>query len=187
MNAATQLKALTNREAVLSLPARRASLTLRRIGQGLAILALATASYFFVSRFVVQSVTVSGSSMSPALSNGDHYLLNRWIFHVRAPHRSEIVVLRDPLDQGYSVKRIIAVAGDLVSVKQGRVYINGREYQESYLTPGTVTLANWPATEQAFTCGQGQYFLLGDNRNNSIDSRTYGVVPRGNILGLVVR
>ncbi len=160
---------------------------LRRIGQALGVLALAAASYFLVSQFVVQSVTVMGSSMKPTLSDGERYLLNRWVFHVRAPQRSEIVVIRDPLDNRYSVKRIVGVTGDSVLVKGGQVFVNGKKFEESYLAPGTVTLTALPATEQSFSCGKNQYFLLGDNRNNSLDSRTYGLVPRDHIVGLVIR
>src|SRR2546423_1655558 len=76
------------------------------------VAALAMGSYFIVSRYLLQSVTVVGVSMEPTLRNSQHYLLNRWIYCVRPPHRAEIVVLRDPADNGFSVKRVVAVCGD---------------------------------------------------------------------------
>src|SRR5437868_6815981 len=79
-----------------------------RASQCVALLALAAASYFVISRFVLQSVRVVGMSMSPTLHDSEHYLLNRWVFKVRAPHRADIVVIRDPADSGFSVKRIVA-------------------------------------------------------------------------------
>lgn len=164
-------------------PARR---FLWQAQQILAVAVLAVASYFLISHFFLQSVTVVGMSMSPTLSNSERYLLNRWVFHVRQPQRSEIVVLRDPSDNGYSVKRVIAVGGDTVSLNRGEVFLNGKKLAEVYLPPGTPTFGS-SFKEQVFHCPPGHYFLMGDNRKNSIDSRNYGAVPRENILGLVVR
>jgi signal peptidase I len=159
----------------------------RSAGQYLAIALLAVASYFLVSHFFLQSVTVVGVSMFPTLHDSDRYLLNRWVFYVRAPRCADVVVIRDPMDHGFSVKRIVAAAGDSVCLKEGRVYVNGRQIEEPYLQSGTHTYAASGPTEQRFQCQQGQYFVLGDNRNVSVDSRAYGPVPRQNILGLIIR
>lgn len=167
-----------------SSPAR---LLVRQGGQYLVIALLAVASYFFVSHFFLQSVTVVGVSMFPTLHDSDSYLLNRWVFYARAPRCADVVVLRDPMDNGFSVKRVVAASGDLVCLKEGRVYVNGRRIDEPYLPPGTQTYAASGQTQQWFQCAQGQFFVLGDNRNFSVDSRVYGPVPRRNILGLVIR
>ncbi len=164
----------------------RSRTVLWQIQQFIAMTALAIGCYFAISRFVLQSVTVTGTSMVPTLANAERYLLNRWIFHVRDPQRGEVVVLRDPSDNGYSVKRVIAVSGDTVSFINGEVYLNGRKLVEPYLAPSTPTFGS-SSKEQVFHCQPGCYFLLGDNRKDSIDSRAYGPVPRRNILGLVVR
>jgi signal peptidase I len=152
----------------------------------LAVALLAVASYLFISQFLLQSVRVVGVSMSPTLSDSQHYILNRWIYHVRSPHRMDIVVLRDPSDNGFSVKRVIALPGETVYLKEGGVYVNGRKLDEPYLLPGMPTYSLLTLKEQLFRCGQDQFLLLGDNRQNSIDSRAYGPVPRGNILGMVI-
>lgn len=156
-------------------------------GQWLGLAALAMASYLVISHFLVQSVRVSGVSMMPTLQESELYLLNRWIFHLRPPQSSEIVVLRDPQDKGYSVKRIIGCEGDVVHMEEGKVFINGKRLYEPYLTPKTLTYPGPALTSANFICGKDQYFVLGDNRNYSLDSRSYGLVKRSEILGLVVR
>jgi signal peptidase I len=150
------------------------------------VTALALASYLLISHFILQSVQVVGVSMSPTLRNAGFYLLNRCVYLVRHPQPNDIVVIRDPLDQCYSVKRIIAVAGDTVYIKAGHVYVNGHELVEPYLPPNTSTFAYERRTEQWVRCRQDEYFLLGDNRQNSADSRVYGPVTRQNILGAII-
>jgi signal peptidase I len=155
--------------------------------QFLTIAVLAAAAYFIISRFLVQSVKVVGRSMVPTLCDSQHYLLNRWVYFVHAPRRSDIVVLRDPSDNGFSVKRIVAAPGDSIYLSNGGVYLNGCKLSEPYLAPGTPTFTWSKDRDQLILCGRDQYFVLGDNRLNSIDSRAYGPVPRGNILGALVR
>ena len=160
---------------------------LRQSFQCLAMLVLAAASYFLISQFLLQSVRVVGRSMVPTLYDSQHYLLNRWVYHIHTPRHSDVVVLRDPSDNGFSVKRIIATPGDSIRLKDGSVYVNGCKLNEAYLAPGTPTFTDSKYRDQLILCGKEQYFLLGDNRLNSVDSRTYGPVPRANILGLIIR
>jgi len=125
--------------------------------------------------------------MSPTLHNTDRYLLNLCVFHLREPRPGEIVVIRDPLDQRYSVKRIIAGEGDTVWITGGHLYVNGHQLVEPYLPPGVGTFAPVRNEEILKRCGQREYYVLGDNRDNSADSRVYGAVPRQNILGAIIR
>jgi len=145
------------------------------------------ASYFVISHFVLQSVEVVGESMVPTLRDSEHYLLNRWVYVVRSPQRNDVVVIRDPLDNTYAVKRVIGAAGDLVFLRGGNVYVNGRKLEEPYLNKGTPTYTVGPKKEQLIKCGNNEYFVLGDNRKNSTDSRTYGLVTRDRILGMLMR
>jgi len=160
---------------------------LRHLGQGIIIAVLAVASYLLVSHYVVESVKVQGLSMSPTLADSQTYLLNRWIFHFRSPRTTEIVVIRDPVDGNLSVKRVIGIAGDVVRVKDGALFVNGKPLREPYIPQGTPTYPRPGIHEQSFKCGDDQYFVLGDNRNLSLDSRVYGPISRQRILGLVVR
>ena len=177
-------------EAILtSLPAARAKTKtpLRsQIVQCGFVAVMALASYLIISHFLLQSVQIVGVSMAPTLKNTGYYLLNRCVFLVREPQPKDIVVIRDPLDECYSVKRIIAHEGDSVYLKGGHVYVNGQQLSEPYLSPGMPTFALAQQNELSVHCGKGEFFLLGDNRGNSTDSRIYGTVPRQNILGAII-
>jgi signal peptidase I len=148
---------------------------------------VATYGFFrFSQRYILQSVQVDGTSMSPTLPNAKWYLLNHLVYRIREPKPKDIVVLRDPADNGLAVKRIVAQPGDSVYVEGGRLFVNGKLLPEPYLEPHTKTYAGPNYRSQMWVCGQNQYFVLGDNRDNSADSRVYGAVPRQNILGMVI-
>ena len=160
---------------------------IRNLFQGLCAISLAIASYFVISHYFVQSVQVVGSSMVPTLHDSEHYLLNRWVYHFRAPQRRDVVVIRDPAAGCYSVKRVVGIAGDSIYLKDGDVYLNGQKLNEPYLKRGMPTYALGHARDQLIMCGKDQFFVLGDNRMNSADSRVYGPVPRKNVIGMLVQ
>ena len=111
----TNPESITVRPVVLSTQrkaSKRVQLFFRQTFQLLLVALLAVASYLAISHFFLQSVRVVGRSMVPTLYDSQHYLLNRWIFHVRPPQQGDIVVLRDPSDNGFSVKRVIATWDD---------------------------------------------------------------------------
>lgn len=173
-------------QTLLSPVRTRRTAFLRQVFQWISIATLSLVSYFLISQFFLQSVTVVGLSMAPTLSDSQRYLLNRWIFYLRNPQRSEVVVIRDPVEHSFAVKRVIGVAGDSIFLTNGNVYVNGRKLNEPYLAPGMPTFTYTRFKEQLFTCGKNEYFVLGDNRKNSLDSRTYGPVLRRNVLGLII-
>lgn len=154
-------------------------------GQLLVVLFLTVGCYYAVKQYVVSSVQVIGTSMVPTLQPTDFYLLNKWVYYFREPERFDVVVLRDPTDQDFAVKRVIAYGGETVSFKLDGVYVNGKRLSEPYLARGVHT---YPAkrNEQTIRCGENEFIVLGDNRENSLDSRVYGVVPRQNILGMLL-
>ena len=160
---------------------------IQRAAQTLLMLTLAVASYWVISHFFLQSVKIVGVSMSPTLRDSQICLLNRWILYAHAPHPADIVVIRDPSDHSFAVKRIVAVGGDSVFLSNGELLVNGRKLEESYLPDGTRTFPLPPFKQQTFKCAPNQVFVLGDNRNNSMDSRAYGPVALHDVLGLVIR
>lgn len=166
-----------------------APLAVRILKQVLSLLIAAglTLGCFHISqRYVLQVVQVAGDSMAPTLADTNWYLLNRLVYRFREPNPGDIVVLSDPQTRGYAIKRIVARPGDAVYIKGGQVYVNGGLLDEPYLIPDTQTFSSPDYAAQYWVCGEGYYFVLGDNRNNSTDSRIYGTVPRQNILGLVM-
>lgn len=141
-------------------------------------------SYLLISRWVFGYVEVQGISMHPTLGEGDTRLLHRWQVVVRSPRRGDIVAIRDPMDDGLSVKRVVGMPGERVTLTDGRVHINGAVLPESYLgEPGQTFPVRGGAGE--FQVGEASYLVLGDNRLWSLDGREYGPIPRARILGVV--
>ena len=157
---------------------------LRQVRLTLWIALFSMLGYFLISRYVISVVEVQGRSMVPTLKDGERYFLNRLAFYVRTPARGELVVLRDPGHEDCAVKRIVGCPGDSLLIQDGAVYVNGERLAEPYLAPGTQTLA---ANRKGarFFLDRDNYFLLGDNRSCSEDSRVYGPVTRREIVGLI--
>jgi signal peptidase I len=159
---------------------------IERLGSLLAVAVFGALSYLLVSNLFFKCLTVSGSSMYPTLRNKDVYWLSSGAYSKHAPQRMDIVAVKDPEDGGMIVKRIIGLPGESIYLNHGRVFINSRLLDESYLPDKTPTFAYEKNESEFLVIGKDEYFIMGDNRNNSCDSRTFGPVPRQNILGKVV-
>jgi len=136
--------------------------------------------YFLVQRYVVSAGVISETSMLPTLPEGDYYLVNKYIYVFAPPERGDIVVLRrDRYASEQYVKRVIGLPGESLQIRSGAVYINGRRLEEPYAhDPTSPDLG--PLTLQ-----QETYFVMGDNRLVSEDSRHYGPVPFSQVKGKI--
>jgi len=150
------------------------------------VAAMSVLAYFLFSRFVVSAVVIQGRSMQPTLKNGERYFLNRMRYFFTEPQRGDLVVLRDPGHNDFAIKRIVGGPDDWVNLRDGNVYLNGKRLVEPYLPTGVRTTVP-DAKEKWILLGPNQYYVLGDNRANSQDSRYYGVIKRPNILGVLIK
>src|SRR6266481_3849041 len=151
------------------------------------IAAIAIGAVFVIRSFLVQPFLVSGDSMVPTFRNGDYLLIDELTYKVRVPERGEVVVFRYPNDPSvYFIKRIVGLPGEKVEIKNNHVIVHndahpdGITLDESYLPAGLLT-SDKPLTEVS----PGEYFVMGDNRPYSFDSRSWGLLPGNDLVGLV--
>lgn len=131
-----------------------------------------------IRTFVFESFIVLGPSMQPELHDGERLFLNKAIYHLRAPRPGEVIVFQYPLNPSKDyIKRVIAVGGQRVAIRSGVIYINGQPVVENH--PMVAQKSDYPET----VIPPGTVFVLGDNRPNSEDSRSFGVVPLRNVKG----
>ncbi len=132
-----------------------------------------------------QHYVVHGDSMKPGFEAGQYLLVSRRAYRGASPARGDVVIVRDPTpgkDEVSYLKRIVGLPGEEVTVKEGVVFINGQHLPEPYLRGAP---AAFGLSEQTWVLGPSQYFVMGDNRVKSTDSREFGPVPRQRIVGKV--
>ncbi len=133
---------------------------------------------FLILQTTIQSSIVLGSSMEPGLIDGQRLIINKAVYHFREPARGDVIILHPPIEpQKEYVKRIIGLSGDVVEIKNGVVYVNHSPLKEPYIKdPPRYNFG-------PFTVPANNYFVLGDNRNNSNDSHTGWTVSGNEIVG----
>ncbi|HEV8384304.1 MAG TPA: signal peptidase I [Candidatus Acidoferrales bacterium] len=133
--------------------------------------------------FLYQPVKVEGTSMSPLLTDQERIFINKFVYRFEPIQRGDVVVFWYPLDRTKSfIKRVIAIPGDLVEIRNGRVLVNGKALDEPYVPPQFADHGSHSPTRVP----DGQFFVLGDHRNSSNDSRVFGPVPGQFIYGKAV-
>lgn len=147
----------------------------------LVILLVAFALVFGVVRpFVVEAFFIPSESMLPTLQIGDRVFVNKFVYHISEPERGDVIVF-ESVEGGEEelIKRVVALPGDVVSVQNGTLIVNGERLEEPYVNARFPDGSSYGPT----TVAEGKVFAMGDNRANSRDSRFFGPVPYENIEG----
>jgi signal peptidase I len=143
------------------------------------IVAAAFVIALLVQWLLVKPFTIHQISMEPTLIEGDRVLISRLTYHFRDPESGDVVVFDSPINENEDlVKRVVAVAGDEVAIKDGALYVNGVAQEEPYLLE-----QDFEGYEPGLVVPEGQAYVLGDNRNNSGDSRIFGPIAVDSIIG----
>jgi len=133
--------------------------------------------------FLYQPVKVEGTSMAPLLSDQERIFINKFVYRFEPIDRGDVVVFWYPMDRSKSfIKRVIALPGETVEIRRGIVYINGREISEPYVPSQYADVSDYGPT----TLARGSYFVMGDHRISSNDSRVFGPVAAQFIYGRAV-
>jgi len=144
-----------------------------------------------VRYFLIQPFYVKGASMEPNFYDHEYLIIDEITYRFRDPERGEIIVFRYPRNpQEYFIKRIIGLPGEKIAFRDGGIYIFNSAHpdgyrlaEDNYLAEGVMT---YSLTEEPITIGENEYFVLGDNRNSSKDSRSFGAVNRSFVTGRVL-
>lgn len=139
-------------------------------------LIMAAALYFAID-FCVARVRVENVSMETSFTEGELLMVNRLNYKFNEPERGDVVIFKAPTEPNKDyIKRMIGLPGDQILIKEGKLFINGNEIQEPWVHEQMAYEGEWTVPENA-------YFVLGDNRNHSSDSHSWGFVPRENLVG----
>jgi signal peptidase I len=143
-----------------------------------------------IRHFLIQPFYVKGASMEPNFFDREYLIVNEISYRFSNPRRGDVIVFRYPRNpQEYFIKRVIGLPGEKIQIKDGNVYIynidnpQGIILKEPYLPAGTKT---YNLNKEVISLGNDEYFVLGDNRNSSKDSRSFGPVKRSFIIGRVL-
>lgn len=146
-------------------------------------LAVALGLAIVVMIFLYQPVKVEGTSMNPLLSDQERIFINKFVYHFEPIERGDVIVFWYPLDRSKSfIKRVVGLPGETIEIRDGHVYINGQELADQYV-PANYLDGSTYAPHHIPVDG---YFVMGDHRDSSNDSRVFGSVPRQFIYGKAV-
>ena len=146
-------------------------------------LAVALGLAIVVMIFLYQPVKVEGTSMNPLLSDQERIFINKFVYRFEPIERGDVVVFWYPLDRSKSfIKRVVGLPGETIEIRDGHLYINGEELADQYVPAGYIDSSNYGPRE----IPPGEYFVMGDHRDSSNDSRVFGPVPRSFIYGKAV-
>ncbi len=153
------------------------------IGELIEVAAIAIV-LFLLAHIAVQNFRVNGYSMEPTLHNDEFILVDKISYHFVQPHDGDIIVFKYPYSPNTDfIKRIMGVPGDRISIHAGHVYRNGKPLVEHYIAAQPAYNMRTIPTTNSTLVPKNEYFVLGDNRNNSDDSHLWGLLPKHDIIG----
>ena len=160
----------------------------RSLRENLILITIALVLAFFIRTFIAEPRYIPSDSMLPTLETGDRLVIEKISYRFTSPKFGDIVVFQPPPElqrRGYSqdqafIKRIIGTPGDTLKIDDGKVYLNGNILQEDYIKEPPLQAF------QLVRVPQNQYFMMGDNRNDSNDSRYWGFLPKKNMIGKAI-
>jgi signal peptidase I len=144
---------------------------------------------YLLATTTVQTVRVVGSSMYPSLHDGDLLIASKVDYRVHAVERGDVVILKDPLDPSRDfIKRVVGLPGDRIQIRDHRVLLNGSALREPYIGTPWIATGDWPGPgpQDSVVVPSGSYFVLGDNRDHSSDSRVFSWIRQDAIDGKAV-
>ncbi len=154
------------------------------IVENLKSLVIAFILAMFIRTFFVQAFKIPSSSMYPTLQVGDRLMANKLVYKFREPERGEIVIFKYPVNLRKDfVKRLIALPGEEVEIKEGEIFIDGKQVKNSLVNGRYYYNSGLYGTEFPAKIPPDSYYVLGDNSINSKDSRYWGFVPEKNLIG----
>lgn len=151
------------------------------------VVLVAVIAVLIIRNFLIQPFLVSGASMEPNFSSGDYLLIDEISYRFREPERGEVIVFHYPGDKKtYYIKRVIGLPGERLIVKDGGITVFNKEYPEGFAVgENYLPLATKTSGSEEVVLKDSEYFVLGDNRGFSYDSRSWGSLQRNEIVGLV--
>jgi len=189
MSTNIQEPVVTDLSSPLATPGAAAQPVAAQQGAGLGLglwlrdLLISAGTSVLIILFLYQPVRVEGTSMLPRLADHDRLFINKFVYHISSIERGDVVVFHYPRDPEKSyIKRVIALPGDTLRIDHGQVWVNGNALAERYVPPMYRDARSYAATVIPDDC----YFVMGDHRSISSDSREFGVVERDLIYGKAV-
>src|SRR3989344_4561449 len=143
--------------------------------------------FIVVYLFILQPNQIKGASMEPTFYNGNYIFTSKITFKMRSPQRGDVVVFHSPKNHDIEfIKRIIGLPGDMVLIQENELYVNGKRLDEKNIS-GKTTLVSGSFAQDGVSIevAKGRFFVMGDNRPRSSDSREFGTIPRESIVGHV--
>lgn len=148
----------------------------------LEVIVLAIGIFLIVYLLILRPHKIKGTSMHPNFPDAEYLLTEKVSYYTKDPQRGDVIVFKPPISDDEFIKRVIGLPGEEISVRNGKIYINGKELKEDYIKVDT-NPGNFLEEGETYKVPAGQYFVIGDNRPHSSDSRTWGPITKKVISG----